>query len=86
MADQLTIQSNRRQQEGKHAPADLIALLRSTVIAGLGTFGLASNGACLSILTQTAAQAPSDCAGETTAAKLFLVARGGSRVDFRRAS
>ncbi len=90
MADYQTVHSNRRQQNGQPTLADPIGLLSSTFIAGLGMFGLAANGTCLSILTQSAVQLPADGLAdldrETSKARLLLVARGGSRVDLRRAS
>jgi hypothetical protein len=90
MADYQTFHSNRRQQTSQQALTDPIGLLSSTIIAGLGMYGLAANGTCLSILAQPAVQSPADeLAGlvkETADARPFLVARGGSRVDLRRAS
>jgi hypothetical protein len=60
MAGYQILYPNRRPQNGRHTPADPIGLLSSTIIAGLGLFGLAVNGTCLAAFNQPAAQRPSN--------------------------
>jgi hypothetical protein len=92
MAGYPAFHPNRRSQNRRPVPVDQISLLSSTIIAGLGMFGLAANGACLTALMQCGSQDPAklpadpDMAGEAADTTLFLVSRDRSRTGSRRVS
>ena len=65
MATYLTSQPMRQSTNSQFATADRINSFCSSILAGLGVFGLAANGVCPSILTRPAPTA----SGETPAAK-----------------
>lgn len=90
MAHYRTIQSNYRPANGRHASADQIGSLVSSMVAGLAMFGLAANGMCLARATQSGPGVPTkhlanlNQATQPLDAKLLLVIRDESRLNSER--
>lgn len=83
MAGYLTFPSDRRQQLRRRPAAGQISSLRSSVIAGLALFGLASAGACPDITALPEPIVPPRSADSdlTPGTKFYRIARYPSRVD-----
>lgn len=90
MAGHLTLQLNRQPQKSWHALTDPVSSLSSSIIAGLGMFGLAANGTCLTELMQCEPPVQekmpvvSDLPKDTSDREIYLMTRDGSRVETRR--
>jgi hypothetical protein len=55
MVDYVTIDSTRGSHSSRYSSIDHISSLGSSIIAGLGAFGLAANGMCPLLLDQSPA-------------------------------